>query len=208
MTPSVPDVSRETLDVLASYAEMLLKWNKTHNLISRQSEADIWTRHIADSVQIYHAAPIASTWLDIGSGAGLPGIISAIMAKMEDRRTKFTLIEANQKKAAFLRAVAIDLDLEIKVENQRIESVDSTAFDVISARALASLDQLLFYAERFRGPQTICLFPKGRTVEHEIEEAQKNWNFKAQAIPSKTEDTSIILRIQEFDHVRPSRRNE
>lgn len=206
--PDIHGVSRETLDVLASYASMLLKWNKTHNLISKRSEPEIWKRHIEDSVQIHSLAPDARKWLDLGSGAGLPGVVAAIMDKTAGKNAEFTLIESNQKKAAFLRTVSTELGLKINVENKRIESVDSAVYDVVSARALASLDQLLSYADRFRDERTICLFPKGKTVESEIKEAQKRWNFKAQAIPSTTDDTSVVLRIQEYDHVRVPRRIE
>ena len=188
---------------------MLHQWNATHNLISKNSEADIWRRHIQDSAQIFHLAnPDARSWIDLGSGAGFPGFVCAILDKGEGRRTAFTLVESNQKKAVFLRAAARTLGLEINVENRRIESVDSAPFDIISARALASLTQLLSYAEQFRGPRTICLFPKGRTVGTELDEAQKRWNFKAESIPSQTDVTSIILRIQEFEHVRAPGRDE
>ena len=208
MFPPIEGVSRETLDVLASYARLLLQWNATHNLISRSSESEIWRRHIEDSVQIYDLAPDdARSWLDLGSGAGLPAIVAAIMARQAGRDTRFTLVEANRKKAAFLRAASRTLGLEINVRNERIESVNSTPYDVVSARALASLDQLLGYAEKFRSDRTICLFPKGRTVENELLEAQKHWKIKLQTIPSRTDNASVILRIQEYEHVRSPRRN-
>lgn len=197
----IEGVSRETLDVLASYARMLLQWNATHNLISRNSEADIWRRHIQDSTQVYALAPQAKTWIDLGSGAGLPGVVAAILDKGAGRDTAFTLVESNQKKTAFLRAVTRRFGLKINVLDQRIESVDSQPYDVVSARALTSLDQLLLYAQRFVGERTICLFPKGRTIEQEFVEAQKNWNIRAQAFPSRTDDTSVILRIEEYHHV-------
>jgi len=208
MYPPIAGVSRETHDVLASYADLLLRWNATHNLISRNSEPEIWRRHIEDSVQLYELAPeTAKTWIDLGAGAGLPAIVAAILARGAGREIVFTLVEANQKKAAFLRAVTRELRLQLNVENQRIESVNAAPFDVISARALASLDQLLHYAEQFRGARTICLFPKGRTVELELIEARKNWKIGLQAIPSRTDDSSVILRIQEYEHVRAARRD-
>lgn len=209
MITKAPDVSRETQDVLASYADMLLQWNTTHNLISKASEPEIWSRHIADSAQIFDLAPSeARSWIDLGSGAGLPGLVCAVLAVGRGRHTEFTLVESNTKKATFLKAASRSLGLEINVENRRIESVDSSAFDVVSARALAPLTLLLGYAERFRGPRTICLFPKGRTVDTELSEAQKHWNFSAEPLPSRTDDSSVILRIQEFENVRASRRDE
>jgi len=207
MYPPIAGVSRETQDVLASYAAMLLQWNATHNLISKNSEPDIWRRHVEDSVQVYELAPESATsWLDLGSGAGFPAIVAAIMARGAGRKIDFTLVEANRKKAAFLRAASRAFHLGLNVENRRIESVDSRPYDVISARALASLDQLMVYADRFRGEHTICLFPKGRTVEKELNEARKNWKIRSQAIPSRTDESSVILRIQEYEHVHaPSR---
>lgn len=208
MFPPISGVSRETLDVLASYARLLLQWNATHNLISRKSEPDIWRRHIEDSVQIYDLAPEdAASWVDLGSGAGLPAIVAAIMARQAGRDIAFTVVEANQKKAAFLRAASRALQLQLNVLNTRIESVDSAPYDVVSARALAPLDQLLGYAERFRGERTICLFPKGRTAENELIEARNHWKIRLQTIPSRTDDASVILRIQEYEHVRATRRS-
>lgn len=199
--PEIRGVSRETQDVLASYAQMLLQWNATHNLISKNSEKDLWLRHIEDSIQVYNLAPDAQTWIDFGSGAGLPGVVAAILAKGQGRETAFTLVESNRKKAIFLRAAARAFDLKINVENHRIESVDSQPYDVISARALASLTQLLAYAERFAEAGAICLFPKGRTVEQELAEAKKDWKIRLQSHPSRTDDASVILRIEEFHHV-------
>jgi 16S rRNA (guanine527-N7)-methyltransferase len=208
MYPPIAGVSRETHDVLASFADMLLQWNSTHNLISKKSEADIWLRHIEDSVQIYELAPDSTkSWLDLGSGAGLPGIVAAILARGAGRSIDFTLVEANRKKATFLRAASRAFHLGLNVENSRIESVVARPYDVISARALASLDQLLVYADRFRSERTICLLPKGRTVEKELNEARKNWKIRSQAIPSRTDESSVILRIQEYEHVHAPRRD-
>ncbi len=207
MFPPIAGVSRETHDVLASYANLLLQWNKTHNLISKKSEPDIWRRHIEDSVQLFELAPeTAKSWIDLGSGAGLPGIVAAIVARECSPEMSFTLVESNKKKSTFLQTAARSLDLKIKVENRRIESVASSSFDVVSARALTSLDNLLDYASRFRSDRTICLFPKGQAAEKELIEARKRWKISHRAIPSRTDDTSVILRIQEYDHVRAPRR--
>ena len=142
------DVSRETFERLEVFSEVLTKWNPKINLVSRKSLEDLWTRHILDSVQVFEIAPNTKTWLDIGSGGGLPGIIVAILAAERSPETKVTLMESDQRKCAFLRNAARECGVQVTVKSQRIEEAEPESAGVMSARALADLDILLGYSER------------------------------------------------------------
>lgn len=178
------NVSRETLGTFENYVSLLLKWNARINLIGPMTEADIWSRHIEDSLQLVPLIPSSATSLvDLGSGAGLPGMVIAI-AKPE---LKVTLVEQDQRKAAFLTEVKHRLNLSnVVVEAKDIKAVED-GFDVVTARALASLDALLSFAKPLMGQGSVCLFPKGENHQNEIAKAQQNWAFE------HTEQSSITL---------------
>jgi 16S rRNA (guanine527-N7)-methyltransferase len=186
------------MPALQDYAALLAKWNRRINLLSRQDEDDLWMRHIYDSAQLLQLAPTsARSWLDLGSGAGFPGLVCALVARAEDRPTHFTLLEADGRKAAFLRDAARHLDLEVDVLARRIEQVSLPRQDIISARALAPLDRLLGYAAPFCRPGSVLLFPKGRQADSELTLARRAWHSRVVRYPSRTDPAASILRLSE-----------
>ena len=195
------NVSRETLGRLRVFAELLAKWNPHINLVSRNSLADLWERHIADSTHVFQMAPPGGHWVDLGSGGGFPGMIVAILSAGGTPETKVTLIESDQRKAAFLRTAARETGAVCTVISDRIENVMPQQADVLSARALAELPDLLGYAERHLTPAGIALFPKGVTWQKEVEAAQRQWHFEFEAITSSTKEGAAILKISGVSRV-------
>jgi len=193
-------VPRETVSALEQFIELLTRWNRKINLFSRKEGADLWDRHVLDSAQLLPLAPEdARTWLDVGSGGGFPGIVCAIIARYQRRPITFTLVESDRRKSAFLREAAIRFELPVTVLNARIEEVALIPQDVISARALATLDRLLNYTVPFSHSGTTFLFPKGRQHEMELTEARKSWHMKVIQVPSRTDAEGSILRISEVN---------
>lgn len=191
--PNWANVSRETMPRIEAYVSLLLKWNQKINLIGPATEADIWARHIWDSYQVIAHLPPGDL-ADIGSGAGLPGLIIAI-AQPE---RKVTLIERDERKCAFLTQAALTLGLaNVTVLNRDIRDVDGR-FAVVTARALASLDALCELSLPLLLKDGICLFPKGRDFAREIEEATTRWAFQHTLIPSKTQDSASMISISEL----------
>lgn len=190
------NVSRETFERLRIYEDLLRKWTSRINLIGRSTVDDIRDRHIRDSVQVFDCVPSATGhWADLGSGAGLPGIVVAILAAEERPDLRMTLVESDLRKSAFLMTVARELGLHIRIETQRIETLAPLGADVLSARALAPLDRLLGYAERHMVPGGIAIFPKGARWREELDQALENWRFSYQNQPSATDPDATILKI-------------
>jgi 16S rRNA (guanine527-N7)-methyltransferase len=190
------DVSRETLDLLKSYQQLVQKWNPVINLASKQSMADLWNRHIVDSAQVFPLIPSeARLCVDVGSGGGFPGIVLAAISTSLDLERHFILVESDQRKSTFLRQVIRDLSLKAEVRSERIEKLDDLNAEVFSARALASLSKLLQFAQIHLTENGVCLFPKGENYREEIEEAQKRFIFEYEAIESVTDSRSAILKI-------------
>lgn len=188
------NVSRETFDLLSRYVSLLTKWNARINLVGRSTEQEIWTRHIVDSLQLVPFIPKNISMADLGSGAGIPGLILAI-ARPD---ISVTLIEIDQRKCAFLREAVATLSLpNTRIINAGIEAVDER-FDIVSARALASLTQLFTLAYPLLKPDAFCLFPKGRNFSKELEEAKMAWQFTHQSQPSNTEEGACILTITQL----------
>ncbi|MEO3477040.1 16S rRNA (guanine(527)-N(7))-methyltransferase RsmG [Phaeobacter sp. CAU 1743] len=190
------NVSRETLDRLKIFEQVLLKWNPKINLVSRNSLDDLWTRHIIDSVQVFRCVSPPNHWVDIGSGGGLPGVIVAIMAAEESPNTKVTLIESDQRKSAFLRTAARECGAKLTVISKRIEQADPQNADVLSARALADLSLLLEFSERHLSPTGTALFPKGANWKKEVDNARQRWRFDFEPITSLTEPDAVVLKIE------------
>ena len=140
---------------------------------------------------------ISSRWVDIGSGAGFPGLVVAILAKELDPDLAVTLVESDARKAAFLRAVMRETSVEARLEVARAERIAPQGADVLSARALAPLDRLLALAERHLGQKGVALFPKGANAETEIEAALARWSFRCEKHPSRTDAKAVILKIGE-----------
>ncbi|MEZ5826083.1 MAG: 16S rRNA (guanine(527)-N(7))-methyltransferase RsmG [Geminicoccaceae bacterium] len=191
-------VSRETLSRLDIHVANLTKWQRRINLIGMATDAEIWERHILDSGQLAAHLPQGSYHiLDLGSGAGFPGLV---LATLQER--SLTLIESDRRKAAFLRETARLLGCAgVDVVVGRIETQNLTG-KVITARALAPLDRLISYAEPLLEPGGCCFFLKGREYEREIEEARRRWKMRIELLPSITSEFSRILKIDEVSRVQ------
>ena len=196
------DVSRETLTRLETYVALLKKWNPKINLVSKATLNDAWSRHVLDSVQIFEAADFRTgNWVDLGSGGGFPGMVIAILAHDRAPDLRVTLVESDQRKCTFLRTVAREVRIDVRVVSDRIEAIPPLSANVISARALAGLPELFTYADRHRADECVCVFPKGRSWREEVAAAQLQWRFAHTVLPSKTDPEAVILRIEEFEHV-------
>lgn len=194
-------VSRETLARLKTYSELLIKWNARINLVAPSTVNDLWRRHFRDSAQLWTLKPaVATTWLDLGSGAGFPGMIIAVVAAEKAPELTVTLVESDLRKATFLRTVAQALSIRPRIHAVRIEDLPPSTSDVVSARALAPLTKLLAMAKSHFGPETVGLFPKGAIAEVEVEEALAFWRFSVQKVRSQTDPRATILRIGELSH--------
>ncbi|SMX26167.1 Ribosomal RNA small subunit methyltransferase G [Pelagimonas phthalicica] len=194
-------VSRETLEALKQYEHLLKKWNPKINLVAPASLSETWDRHIKDSAQIFWLANReAKVWLDFGSGAGFPGLVCATLAKYEKSKTRFALVESDSRKCAFLRTVNRELNLNVEIHNQRAEVLTGQDADIISARALAPLDKLLFFAQKHMKPTTQMLFPKGQNWASEKKAAEVNWRFSCVEHPSITLKEAVVLEIGDVVH--------
>ena len=190
-------VSRETLDRLASFESLVKKWSRKINLVSCSSLARVWERHILDSLQVEHLAAGGSTWADLGSGAGFPGLVVSICRP----DVHVTLVEADQRKAAFLQHVAGELDLNARIVAERIERCGPLGADIVSARALAPLSDLLSLAVRHGRPSARFVFPKGKRHREEIDAARQDWSFRIDVQPSRTEKGAVILLMENISRV-------
>jgi 16S rRNA (guanine527-N7)-methyltransferase len=191
-------VSRETQERLQHFAELFVKWAKAINLVAPSTKGDMWSRHIADSAQIFQISPIPQTWVDLGSGGGFPGIITAIfLAELKDGWVH--LVESNNKKAAFLRTALRETGARGEVHAIRIEDAPALipACDVISARALADLDKLIDYAAPWMVGEenNRAFFHKGRDYQREIHKAHGRWSFDLLEHNSAVERDSVILEL-------------
>jgi 16S rRNA (guanine527-N7)-methyltransferase len=198
------NVSRETLARLKLFSSMLTDWNARQNLVSRQSIEDVWLRHFWDSAQLVQFVPAAAKSLvDLGSGAGFPGLVLAEL--LRGRSLRIVLYDATEKKRNFLAAVAKRLNLAIEIRGGRIETATTEPFDVITARACAPLSKLLGYAQSFWDDGTVGLFLKGQNVGDELTEAHKYWTMSAQKYPSRSGSTGVVLEIRGLRRVAPNR---
>lgn len=195
------DVSRETMQRIDFHVALLAKWNPRINLVSRDSIANVWHRHVADCAQLWRLRPTrCAVWLDLGSGGGFPGLVIAAFAA-EEPGTLVRMVESDERKSAFLSTVIREADLPAEVLTSRIEELPKQYADVVSARALASLSDLLGMTEKYRRGDGIGLFPKGRTVHKEIEDASRIWRFAPRIHPSRTDAEAGIVEIGALDRV-------
>ena len=195
------NVPHETIHRLEVYAELLADWQARHNLVSSKTIPELWQRHFADSAQLLALAPTAKSWLDLGTGAGFPGLVVAILAANQ-RTLRTHLVESTAKKCAFLAHVAQMTDTAVDIHCNRIEelarSESKLTPDIISARALAPLPRLLELAAPFFRSGTRGLFLKGRDAEREIETARAHWHFTSHLHPSLTSNDSSIVEVTEL----------
>ncbi len=192
------NVSRETLDRLKLFVAVLEEWNAGHNLVSAASFQHVWQRHIWDSAQLFDFVPGgAKSLVDLGSGAGFPGLILALLLR-ERAGFRTVLYEATRKKTDFLAAAAERLGVPVDIRNTRIEAARPEPFDLVTARACAPLPRLLFYAQAFQGPCTVNLFLKGRSVGAELTDAHKIWKMQVQERPSRSDPSGVILVVEQL----------
>lgn len=205
MTPAefraASGVSRETLQRLDIYAGLLEKWNSTINLVGQRTLDDLWRRHMLDSAQLFPLIPPdARTLVDLGSGAGFPGMVLAIMGA-----AGVHLIESDKRKCAFLGEVARQTGAVVTIHPVRIDRAPAIKADVITARALTNLPELLDLAENFVFGHSMLLFLKGRRVDEELTRARERWNMRIRQIPSQTDSDGSILRLEAISRVvRPT----
>jgi 16S rRNA (guanine527-N7)-methyltransferase len=196
-------VSRETLDRLDRYVATLLAWQQRMNLIAPSTEPTIWTRHVADSLQLLALAPQARTWVDLGSGAGFPGL--AIACALADKPgARVHLVEKSPKKAAYLRAAVQAAGAPAQVHAVRIEDfVENfgSPVDVVTARALAPLADLLTAAYPLLKTGVVGLFPKGQDVGSELTQAAKCWSIRSTLVQSLTDPRGQIVRITGIEKI-------
>ena len=192
-----PGVSRETLGRLEVMVETLLRWQKAINLVGRATLDDVWTRHVLDSAQLAPLIPATTKSLaDLGSGAGFPGLVLATLRSELD----VTLIESDARKSAYLSEAARKMGLpkQPKILINRIEAAPPAQADVVTARALAPLGQLLTWADRHRANPAICLFHTGKDWRAELTGAMKDWEIECTPQPSVTDRDAVILRIGSY----------
>ena len=186
------NVSRETIDKFRAYLTLLEKWQARINLVANSTLAEAWQRHILDSGQLAaFYPPQTKNIMDVGSGAGFPGLVLAIMGGVT-----VDLVEADQRKAVFLSTVIRELDLPAKVHNQRIETLPQLFPDVITARALAPVPKLLKLIENQLSPESVCLFLKGAAVRDELTNLQTYSTMDATTHPSLSGPTGVVLELK------------
>ena len=191
-------VSRETEERLDRLVALLLTWQSTTQLVANSTLPQLWTRHIADSLQLVSLAPDATSWVDLGSGAGFPGLVIACrLSKMPQASVR--LIESNAKKAAFLREAVRATGAPAEVHHTHIENFVASfdqPVEVVTARALAPLKLLLDHSQRLLRRGAIGIFPKGQDVDAELTEAAKYWNMEVALVPSVTDSKGRIVIIR------------
>ncbi len=195
------DVSRATMKNIRSYAALLNKWQKKLNLVSETTLSDMWRRHFYDSFQLKKYFDLSKSEklqiLDIGSGAGFPGLLLSMLDVGE-----FHMVESNGKKCTFMRQVIRETNCNAIVHNERAEMMRSFPVDYIVSRACASLDKLFTLGQNFIGEDTICLFLKGQTAEGEIAAARVNWEFELEKFTSIAEESGVILKVSHIKALR------
>ena len=185
------DVPRETMDRFDAYADLLAEWQMRMNLVGPSTLPDIWKRHFADSAQLLSMAGPGKCWLDIGAGAGFPGLVIALL----DPHATLTLVESIAKKCRFLTEAAAQLGIggRVMIENRRIEQLPRQKFDIITARALAALDRLFDWGMPYAGAGTRWILPKGAQVKAELDIAIERFAFDYRFVPSRTDDAARIV---------------
>ena len=193
------DVSRETEAQFARYAELITKWNPAINLVAPGTLPDLRNRHIGDSAQLLALAkPRAGSWLDLGSGGGLPGIVIAILGR--NLPLQVTLVESDRRKSAFLTTVRRELQLHnLTVKSTRIEQLARGQFDYVSARALAPLSELLSMIAPQLASDGEAWLLKGRTWKQEVEAAQARWSFDIETYQSITDPESVVMKLRKIE---------
>ena len=200
--PDWLDVSRETHQRLVNLLDLVAKWNPAINLVADGTLANGWQRHILDSAQIFACAGQRSgIWADLGSGAGFPGLVLAIIAAEKAPGLEFVLVESDHRKAAFLAQTARNLGLAARIICDRAERMAPLMAEVMTARALAALDQLCRLAARHLTASGMAIFSKGSRHHAEISQAGKTWQFDLGLVASRTDPEGALLVLRNIRHV-------
>lgn len=192
-------VSRETVERLDAFAELLIKWSRRINLVAPASVPHLWSRHFLDGAQLWPLLPHgASALADLGSGAGFPGLVIAAIAAERRPGLLVTLVDSDGRKCVFLREAARIMGLTIVVLNQRLELPPPQRFDIVTARALAPLPKLFALVTHWLAPSGRALLLKGADAERELTEAERHWHSVVERIPSVVDASGVILSVTEL----------
>ena len=193
------NVSRETLSGFYEYKTLLYKWNEKINLVSKHTLIDIWERHFLDSGQIIiNVEASGKRWVDVGSGAGFPGLVVALLLRDRKVDCDLVLVEKHPKKVFFLKEVIRRLNLSVEVINDNIYTLEPLNADILTARAFSELNNLMEIAFRHRKKEGICLFLKGENYRIELDKTLNNWFFDYDIIGSLTSYSGKIIRVKEI----------
>lgn len=192
------NVSHETMERLEAYRINLEKWAQKINLVSKTTLADFWVRHAFDSAQLLEVSQ-AKSWIDFGSGAGFPGLIIAALLNDKEKDYKIRLVDTNYKRCVFLKESARILGVKIDVQNVKIEDLEIADFEVVTARAFASLLNLFEYSYPYTKRGAKMVFLKGEDIKSEISEAEHRWDFSYQLYPSISDKRGFIIEIDKLE---------
>ena len=193
------NVSRETLYNFCEYENLLCKWNKKINLVSKKTLADIWGRHFLDSAQIInHVDASEKRWVDVGAGAGFPGLVVALLLRERKIDCDVVLVEKNAKKVFFLNEVIRKLNLNVKVVNKRVDCIDPLNADILTARAFSELNKLIELAYLHRKERGICLFLKGENYRSELDKTLNYWFIDYDVFDSLSKSFGKIIRVKKI----------
>ena len=193
------NVSRETLNGFYEYETLLSKWNEKINLVSKNTLVDIWERHFLDSGQIIkHVEASGKRWVDVGSGAGFPGLVVALLLRDRKIDCDLVLVEKNPKKGFFLSEVIRKLKLSVEVVNDNIDTLEPLNADILTARAFSELNNLIEIAFRHRKKEGICLFLKGENYRMELDKTLNYWFFDYDIVDSLSSSSGKIIRVKKI----------
>ena len=193
------NVSRETLNSFCEYQTLLAKWNKKINLVSKNTLANLWERHFLDSGQIInHVDASGKRWVDVGAGAGFPGLVVALLLRDRKIDCDMILVEKNTKKVFFLNEVIRKLNLNVKVVNKNVESIESLNADILTARAFSELKNLVELALFHRKERGVCLFLKGENYRFELDKTLNYWFFDYDVFDSLSNSSGKIIRVKKI----------
>ena len=193
------NVSRETLNSFCEYQTLLAKWNKKINLVSKNTLANLWERHFLDSGQIInHVDASGKRWVDVGAGAGFPGLVVALLLRDRKIDCDMILVEKNTKKVFFLNEVIRKLNLNVKVVNKNVESIESLNADILTARAFSELKKLVELALFHRKESGVCLFLKGENYRFELDKTLNYWFFDYDVFDSLSNSSGKIIRVKKI----------
>lgn len=190
-------ISDDRLAALTVFVDLLEKWQRRINLVAPATVPDVWNRHVLDSAQLWPLIePLPGPVLDLGSGAGFPGLVLAILG-----RDDVVLVESDTRKAAFLREAARLAGAQVTVEACRIESLHPIRAGIVTSRALATVDRILHYAQSYSDESTVYFLLKGGRADAELTTAESDWRMRVQKIPSITDERGVVLRLEGVTHV-------